>query len=363
MTSRIQVLIAKIILISCIFFSLFFALWNRWWSDGDELHYLVMTQSILLDRDLDLDNNYNNKDYYVHHELDSDRHGEFGFDGSYRSHHQPLLSLIVAPGFEARQALGARLIVWILHLFGLATLWYFLKDLGFSIRTRLTSLALFAVQLPIIAYSQYVYTDLPSGYFVLWIIYSLFKYQQTRQVCWIWISSIVYALAVWLHIKLILFSAPIYLVYGIYLINTESPTNPLSKIKKFSLKRYHEVAAVITPFLLGIVSISWVMWRWTGIFRPDAVHKLVVERASHFDSFFSYNPTTWINNLYGLFLDSESGLFYNAPLFLLVILGMMILWRKHRKAFWVVATGFGLILFRQLTFIKWRTCGDLPQGI
>ena len=37
---------------------------NDRWSDGDEIHYLLISSSLLKDGDLILDNNYENKDYF-----------------------------------------------------------------------------------------------------------------------------------------------------------------------------------------------------------------------------------------------------------------------------------------------------------
>ena len=68
--------------------------------DGDEPHYLVITQSILEDHDLKIENNHREGDYraYVSRTLKPD-FVKRGMDGQIYSIHAPGLSLIVAPAF------------------------------------------------------------------------------------------------------------------------------------------------------------------------------------------------------------------------------------------------------------------------
>ena len=68
--------------------------------DGDEPHYLVITQSILGDRDLKIENNHRQGDYraYVNRPLKPD-FLKRGKDGQIYSIHAPGLPLIVAPAF------------------------------------------------------------------------------------------------------------------------------------------------------------------------------------------------------------------------------------------------------------------------
>jgi len=68
--------------------------------DGDEPHYLVMTQSILEDHDLKIENNHREGDYraYVSRTLKPD-FLKRGTDGQIYSIHAPGLSVIVAPAF------------------------------------------------------------------------------------------------------------------------------------------------------------------------------------------------------------------------------------------------------------------------
>ena len=68
--------------------------------DGDEPHYLIITQSILQDRDLKIENNHRQRDYeaYMNRSIRPD-FLKRGTDGQIYSIHAPGLPLLVAPGF------------------------------------------------------------------------------------------------------------------------------------------------------------------------------------------------------------------------------------------------------------------------
>src|SRR5689334_21907655 len=87
---------------------------------GDEPHYLVITQSLLLDHDLKVANNYARDDYAAYYGgLLSPQPSPPGVDGEQYSHHAPGLPVLVAPAFPLG---GYRaVVVWIALLTGIGT--------------------------------------------------------------------------------------------------------------------------------------------------------------------------------------------------------------------------------------------------
>jgi hypothetical protein len=79
---------------------------------GDEPHYLVITQSLLKDGDLDLDNNHRNRDYasFVDGDLVVDLR-QRGINGEEYSIHAPGVSALVAPVFQLFGYTGARVML------------------------------------------------------------------------------------------------------------------------------------------------------------------------------------------------------------------------------------------------------------
>ncbi len=80
--------------------------------DGDEPHYLVITQSLWLDGDLRIENNHERRDYaqYTWRELTPD-HVNRGQDGEIYSIHAPGVAVLVLPGFVLFGLVGAQLTI------------------------------------------------------------------------------------------------------------------------------------------------------------------------------------------------------------------------------------------------------------
>lgn len=91
---------------------------------GDEPHYLVITQSLLLDGDLRIENNHARHDYlaYFAGELRPDFLRR-GLDGQIYSVHAPGLPVMLAPAFAIAGYAGAVAAVIALVSFGLALVW------------------------------------------------------------------------------------------------------------------------------------------------------------------------------------------------------------------------------------------------
>jgi hypothetical protein len=91
---------------------------------GDEPHYLVITQSLLKDGDLRVDNNYEHRDYAPYYGGHLDPHYLVrGKDGAIYSVHAPGLAVLVLPGFALAGYRGAQLTVMLLAAVTSALLW------------------------------------------------------------------------------------------------------------------------------------------------------------------------------------------------------------------------------------------------
>lgn len=91
---------------------------------GDEPHYLIITQSLLKDGDLDLDNNHQNRDYasFFGGDLAVDLR-QRGVHGEGYSIHAPGVSTIVAPVFQFFGYTGARIVLILLTALGAMLTW------------------------------------------------------------------------------------------------------------------------------------------------------------------------------------------------------------------------------------------------
>ena len=82
--------------------------------EGDEPYYLLMAQSLLRDGDVDLANNYANKDSLEFHDRALEPQHQDPDQGR-RSRHPALLALLVLPGFALAGRLGA---MWVMAALG-----------------------------------------------------------------------------------------------------------------------------------------------------------------------------------------------------------------------------------------------------
>lgn len=91
---------------------------------GDEPHYLVITQSLLLDGDLNIDNNHARRDYksFFGGEINPDLRRR-GVHGEGYSIHAPGVSAIVAPAFQIFGYTGARVTLLLLTALGAMLTW------------------------------------------------------------------------------------------------------------------------------------------------------------------------------------------------------------------------------------------------
>src|SRR5690606_846192 len=91
---------------------------------GDEPHYMIITQSLLADHDLRIENNHARGDYapYFSGELRPD-YLRRGLDGEIYSIHAPGVSALVAPAFAVAGYPGAVLALALLAALAMGGLW------------------------------------------------------------------------------------------------------------------------------------------------------------------------------------------------------------------------------------------------
>lgn len=194
-------------LLACAIFSV--AAWQVSSSipDGDEPHYLVITQSLLADGDLKIENNHQQGDYraYFAGTLRPDflRRGR---DGEIYSIHAPGVSTLVAPAFALGGYPGVVVFLILVASAGSALAWH----VAFEVTQR-TGAAWFgwaAVTLGATAifHSFAVYPDLPGAILALTGVWALMRAQQeaesgaARVRPWL-LHGVALALLPWMHTR------------------------------------------------------------------------------------------------------------------------------------------------------------------
>lgn len=394
-----KVLITLLIIIYILLFGLVAS--NERWSDGDEVSYLLFASSIVKDMDLVITNNYENKDYFDHHSHKESPHSSEGRNGELRPLHGILTPMLVSPGYwlslKAKEILGfksnraflffPRLNMLTLHIIFSILLIFFLNSLGFSKNISILTVILYLIQLPIVIYSQAIYSDLLQGYFIMTGFLCILLFSKTFKYIWLVIGSIFFGSSIFLHSKLIIlttfaiFSSILYCHFNL-------EKHPLFKTRNWFKSRLHQKMSIslILPWLILLISNVLTKLYWFGKFNFDGVNpdKMYVVisiiknpfnyiNTSNFSlktliifiiviltvlaislliffkkrKFFftylllllfiilaslSYPFHSWL----GLWLDSEVGLLYNAPLFVIIFLGLFVWFKKQKYSFLLI---------------------------
>ena len=278
---------------------------------GDEPHYLIITQSLLLDRSLTIENVHRRGDYRAYYGGELQPHVQRrGRDGRIYSVHAPGLPALVAPAFAVGGHRGVVLFLVLLAAAGSALAWHCAW-----LATRRTDAAWFAwaaVTLPVTAIFQsfMVYPDGPGGVLALTGLWALLRAdEETRDDSvalrpWL-LHGAALALLPWLHSRFALLAA----AFGsLILLRLGSTKNPAGKAVAF----------------LSIPAISAVLW--AGFFiaiygRPDpsAPYGAGGDVGS-----FAFVP----GGLGGLLFDQRFGLVTYAPVVVVAFAGLVAMFFK-----------------------------------
>ena len=274
---------------------------------GDEPHYLVITQSLLKDGDLQIENNHRNRDYapYFAGTLRPDylRRGQ---NRQIYSVHAPGISAFVAPAFAVAGYPGVLVWLALVCAAGTALAWY--------AAWRLTgragaawyawAAATFSVSFTIQAFS--VYPDATASVIALSGVLALIL--PAARPAWQWaLHGAALAALPWLHTR----HAVIAGLLGLFLVLRllAAPA------------RWQRLAALLTVPLVSAAGWFGYFWVIYGTVSPSAPYGTLRQASSP-----SFLPVT----LPGLLFDQQFGLVTYAPVLGVALLGLVLLAVRRR---------------------------------
>jgi len=282
---------------------------------GDEPHYLIITQSLLIDHALTIDDVHRRGDYRAYFPTELQPHVQMrGRNGRIYSVHAPGLPALVAPAFVVGGYHGVVGFLILIGAAGSALAWH----VGW-LATRRADAAWFgwaAVTLPVTAIFQSitVYPDGVGGVLTLTGLWALLRAEEesksgeTRLRPWL-LHGAALALLPWMHSRFAVLAGGL---GALVLLRLSSTKNPAAKAVAF----------------LSIPAISAVLW--VGYFvaiygRPDPS---AAYAAGEIGS-FRFVP----GGLAGLLFDQRFGLVTYAPVLLVAFVGagMMLARRETRR--------------------------------
>ncbi len=284
---------------------------------GDEPHYLVITESLLRDADLQIENNHQRRDYrsFFRGELRPDFMRR-GLNGQIYSIHAPGLPAVLLPAYAAAGHLGA--VGLLACLAALAALAVF--DLAEHLVGRGSALLTWVavcLTVPFVPHSWSIFPEMPGALLVAWGAVWLWRaHDDVPSTRWL-ARGAALALLPWLHTKFIVFLALFSVGFGLQL-----------------LRRPLKLVAVGAP-----IALSTALWFYSfhviyGSWSPEAPY-------GAYSAVYVLNRNI-PHGLLGLFFDQKFGLLVFSPVYLGAAVGAVVAWRT--RAFRLPAAVLGLIV-------------------
>ncbi len=247
--------------------------------DGDEPFYLLMTESIVRDHDLDLRNQYADLAHSATRRRDlAPQFGDpVGPRGEQYSRHEPMLAILLVPGVLAGGLGGAVATIAIFAALAVWSIARLLDDEGISRRVSLVVLPFVAFGPPLFYYATRIW---PEALAALLFSEAIRAARRERRA---WLAVVILLLSL-LKIR---FAAVGISLLAAYFLSTRA-----SKARAF---------LVATILLLPAAALIFLY--------PEAL----LVRA--FDPADVFTPTNMVRGMLGVLIDAQAGLLFQAPLF------------------------------------------------
>ena len=278
---------------------------------GDEPHYLIITQSLLKDGDLRIENNHQNGDYrpYFAGELAKPDFRRRGRDGQIYSIHAPGLPALVAPAFAIAGYRGVLVFLVLLAAAGSALAWHLAWVVTRRADAAWFGWAAVTLSTSSIFHSFTVYPDGPGGAIALTGVWGLVRAQQEtesgteRTGPW-WLHGAALAVLPWLHTRFAIVAG---CLGALVLLRLAATRNAAGKA----------VAFLSVP---AASAIGWIGFFIAIYGTPDPSVPYANEAGSA-----AFIP----GGLAGLFFDQRFGLLAYAPVLVCAFAGLVVMVRNR----------------------------------
>lgn len=276
--------------------------------DGDEAYYILQAESLIADGDLDLRNQYAALERSVTGRLDLAPQfaDPVGPSGEQYSRHEPLLAILLTPGVAAAGLWGA---MATMALFGAAlsvSLLKLLEESGASRGTLLRVWPLLSFAPPLLTYSARVWTEVPAAF----CLSEAMRNAARRRVA----------------------------VAGAWLV----------ALSLFQL-RFALIAIAFAAVALLARRVSWrtALLVGTLIALPLAIGWLATGSPFLTHQWTDLRPAPawkYVRGFFGLLLDAQTGMLFQAPLWICGVLGLL-RWRSlPEPARWAAASAIPYLI-------------------
>jgi len=283
---------------------------------GDEPHFLVITHSLLVDRDLDISNNYERGDYRTF--FASDLRPDYltrGKHGEIYGNHPAGLPALLVPAYAIAGATGAMLFMAVVAALTAVAIFDIATLSGGSAVALLTWAAV-CLSVPFMPHAWQLLTEVPAALIVAWTVLWLIEPPPDRAAAWVGRGAAL-ALLPWLHTRYSTLMAPLAVFLVLVLMRR--------------LRRVALVGALATPLAISLAFWFWSFYVMYGVFDPQAPY------GSYADTFVRNSNIA--RGVSGLLLDPKFGLLMFAPVYAFAAGGALAMWRRNDR--WLLAALVG----------------------
>ena len=295
-----------ILLLTLIVYGLAFGLVPRFRgttsTQGDEPHYLLVTESILRDGDVYLTNNYQAKQYLPYFQQTITMwHVARCKNGRFVSTHPMFMSLVVLPGFWAFSYPGAA--VTMILLMCLAAMFTFLVMDRFVTRTIAAGVTVFFFfTYPLLFYSRLIYPETLGVFLVALGLWSAWRLKETR-------GKRLYAVLMGISAGALTLAHPKFIAITIAFVVLFFIVRPGKDLKLLALFAAPAAACILLLLILTNIAFGW-----------KIIQGLTASGGSKFQG--GYWGTNSVCGIAGMYLDRAWGLLIFAPVYALFGYGL-----------------------------------------
>ncbi len=325
---------------------------------GDEPHYLIITKSILSDGDINVFNNYQNRDYLKFYPGPLDSHARPGKRGPqfHYSRHMPALSLLLVPFYflGEKTGLGSNTFIFIVRfpIILLTALlgWLLFKwvsQLSRSLGIALVAWLAFSFTAPQVFFSSLIYPEIPAALTILLVLWDVF-YWKGRSSVRLLFAGLGVALLPWLGIK---YSPLAVLLSGLIILLK-------LKAEKQGWKRW---LIFVGPLVGSAGLLLYYYWTLYGSLSPGASYAGTFgNRNFSLAGYFHFRVFEFMRLALIHLFDQRIGLLPYSPVYLFSVAGFLLLWKKRKKEAVVLSLVFAF--YWGFCSLGYYTGGYCPPG-
>ena len=277
---------------------------------GDEPSYLMITYSMIYDNDIDLKNNYENKDYHKFgREWETNPTAVNTADGRLLPIHSVGFPILLIPAFLLGNRVGVVVFLNLATAFLVVQMFLLCFDLTKKMWISILCALLGGLTTPVFWQSMEVFPEIIAALLITLIMRSFLNGWEKGKFGWL-VPVLSLAALPWLHRRY-------YIIFGVLLILY------LVKVRKSPSRFLTLAGSTIVNIIATFLFYRLIYGSW---FPPEG---------NSWDMLFGHLTP---QGILGIFLDQERGLFIYAPIFVLIFLGYISLFKLNKEYFWFVLT-------------------------